>query len=104
MVRIFSIYDNQKPIERVVNENEFSSILFINVHYYRPGESHTIHTHEDREEIFICFQGRGTAITDEGEIKISRGDVLIFKPGESHGFESDEVDPLAYICIAIKEK
>ena len=91
-----------------MNENEFSSILFINVsltfHYYRPGESRVIHSHEDREEIFICFQGRGTAITDEGEIKISRGDVLIFRPGESHGFESDEVDPLAYICIAIKEK
>jgi len=103
-VRIFSIYDNQKPVERVVNENEFSSILFVNVHYCRPGESRTIHNHEDREEIFICFQGRGTVITDEGEIKISRGDVLIFKPGESHGFESDEVDPLAYICIAIKEK
>ena len=103
-MRIFSIYDNQKPVECVVNENEFSSILFVNVHYCRPGESRTIHSHEDREEIFICFQGRGTVITDEGEIKISRGDVLIFKPGESHGFESDEVDPLAYICIAIKEK
>ncbi|HDM88724.1 MAG TPA: hypothetical protein ENG65_01875 [Candidatus Bathyarchaeota archaeon] len=59
-MRIFSIYDNQKSIERVVNENKFSSILFINVHYYRPGENYS--------------------------------------------FESDEVDPLAYICIAIKEK
>ncbi|KYH42441.1 MAG: cupin [Candidatus Bathyarchaeota archaeon B63] len=101
-MKIFSVYDNRKPLERLIRGGEFSGILFVNVHYYLPGESHSIHSHGDREEIFICFQGRGRAITDEGEIDITRGDVLVFKPGESHGFESDEVDPIAYICIGIK--
>jgi len=101
-MNIFSVYDSRKPLEQVVHEGEFSGIIFVNVHYYMPGESHSVHSHGDREEIIICFQGRGTAITDEGEIDISRGDVLVFKPGESHGFESDGIDPLAYICIGIK--
>lgn len=101
-MKIFSLYDNRKPLEQVIRSGEFSGILFANVHYYLPGESHSIHSHDDREEMFVCFQGRGRAITDEGEIDITRGDVLVFKPRESHGFESDEVDPLAYICIGIK--
>ena len=101
-MKIFSLYDGRKPLEQVIRKGEFSGIIFANVHYYMPGESHSVHSHDDHEEIFICFQGRGTAITDEGEINISRGDVLVFKPNESHGFESDEVDPLAYICIGIK--
>jgi len=101
-MKIFSIYDSRKPLEQVIRKGEFSGILFANVHYYMPGESHSVHSHEDHEEIFICFQGRGTAITDEGEIDISRGDILVFKPGESHGFEADSVDPLAYICIGVK--
>ena len=101
-MKLFSLYDCRKPLEQVVRKGEFSGILFVNVHYYMPGEDHSIHSHDDREEIFICFQGRGTVITDEGEIDISRGDVLVFKPGESHGFESDKIDPLAYICIGIR--
>jgi len=101
-VKLFSIYDCRKPLEQVVSKGEFSGIIFVNIHYYMPGESHSIHSHSDHEEIFICFQGKGTAITDEGEIDISRGDVLIFKPGESHGFESDKIDPMAYICIGIR--
>jgi len=101
-MKIFSVYDSQKPLEQIISKGEFSGILFVNVHYYMPNESHTVHSHEDREEAFICFQGRGIAITDEGEIDISRGDILVFKPGESHGFEADSVDPLAYICIGVK--
>jgi len=101
-MKIFSIYDSRKPLEQVIRKGEFLSILFANVHYYMPGEGYSVHSHDDREEIFICFQGRGSAITDEGEISISRGDVLAFKPREIHGFESDRVDPLAYICIGVK--
>jgi len=71
-VKLFSIYDCRKPLEQVVSKGEFSGIIFVNIHYYMPGESHSIHSHSDHEEIFICFQGKGTAITDEGEIDISR--------------------------------
>lgn len=102
VLKVFSIYDNGQCLEHVIVQGEFSGILFANVHYYRPGEDHGIHSHSDHEEVFICFQGKGKVITDKGSVSVSRGDVLVFKTGESHGFESDEVDPLAYLCIGVK--
>jgi len=101
-MKVFSIYDNNKFLEQVIARGEFSGIMFANVHYYRPGEDHGVHSHIDHEEIFICFQGKGTAVTDKGEIEVARGDVLVFKPGETHGFIADEVDPLAYLCIGVR--
>jgi uncharacterized cupin superfamily protein len=52
--------------------------------------------------LYVCFQGKGTALTDKGDIRVSRGDVIVFESGEGHGFESDDVDPLAYLCVGIR--
>ena len=102
LMKIFSLYDHKKPFEHVIERNEFSGIVVANVHFYKPGETHNVHSHTDHEEVFVCFQGRGRVITDDREIKIARGDVLVFRLLESHGFRSDEVDPLAYLCIGIR--
>jgi len=101
-MRTFSLYNRKEPLEQIVKKDEFSGIIFANIHYYRPGETHKVHSHDDHEEIFICFQGKGTVITNGEKKEIARGDVLILKLGESHGFKSDEVDALAYLCIGIK--
>jgi mannose-6-phosphate isomerase-like protein (cupin superfamily) len=101
-MKIFSVYDNINHKEQVIKEGEFSTVLFANVNYHKPMEDSGIHSHSDHEEIFICFQGKGRVIIDQGETSISRGDVLIFEPGESYGFESDEVDPLAYLSISVR--
>jgi len=101
-MKIFSLYNRKELLEQVIKRGEFSGILFANIHYYRLGETHEVHSHSDREEIFVCFQGRGTVITDEEDREISKGDVLIFKPGQSHGFKSNDIDALAYLCIGVK--
>lgn len=101
-MKAFSLYDRKEHLELVIKKGEFSGILFANIHYYRSGETHEVHSHDDHEEIFVCFQGRGKAITNGDEKGFVRGDVLVFRPGESHGFKSDEVDALAYLCIGIK--
>jgi len=89
-------------LEQVIKRGEFSGIIFANIHYYRHAEVHEVHSHNDHEEIFVCFQGRGKIVTDKEEKEISRGDVLVFKPGESHGFKSGDVDALACLCIGVK--
>jgi len=101
-MKIFSLYNRKKPLEQVINKGEFSGIIFANVHYYGCGETHVVHKHDDHEEIFVCFQGRGRLIMGNEEREVSRGDVFVLKPGESHGFRSNDVDPLAYLCIGIK--
>lgn len=84
-----------------VKEN-IGGILFINVHYYRPNEFHKVHHHTDREEIFVCFKGKGKIIGNGVEEDFQEGEIAIFKPVEKHGFKADDKDPLAYICIGVK--
>jgi mannose-6-phosphate isomerase-like protein (cupin superfamily) len=101
-LKVFSIYDNEKPLEQIVTDEDFLGMLYANVRYFKPNEDEGVHSHDDHIEFYIIFQGRGTALTDKGDIKISRGDVLVFESAEGHGFESDEVDPLAYLCIGVR--
>jgi len=91
----------KEDLLQILKRGEYKGILFINVHKYRPGETHEIHKHSDREEIFIVFDGEGMVLTDEGTAKISKGDVLVFARNESHGFVSSVENPLKYICIGV---
>lgn len=100
-VKKIRFYDVDKALVRVVRPKDFQRILFVNVHFYRPGEFHEVHSHEDREEIFVCFQGRGELVMGDKVQPVERGDILLFKANDLHGFKADEVDPLAYVCIGI---
>ncbi|MEM2915352.1 MAG: cupin domain-containing protein [Candidatus Bathyarchaeia archaeon] len=104
MLKVFSVYDNNKPLEELVKEEEFFGILYANTRYFKPGEDEGVHSHENHLEVYIFFQGKGTAITENGDINVTRGDVLVFESGEGHGFESDNIDTLAYLCIGIRIK
>jgi len=101
-LKVFSIYDNKNPLEQVITDEEHEGVLYANVKYLKPGEDESVHSNDDHIELYICFQGKGTAVTDKGEIQVIRGDVLVFESGEGHGFESDAVDPLAYMCVGVR--
>lgn len=85
-------------LSQLVKPGEFEAVLYINHHRYGPGEEHDVHQHSDREEIFICLKGRGS-LTGTHQRDISQGDVVVLRPGERHGFTSDDRDPLEYLCI-----
>ena len=101
-MKVFSIYDNKNPLEQVITDEEYQDVLYANVKYLKPKEDEGVHSHDDHIELYVCFQGKGTVITDEGDIQVARGDVVVFESGEGHGFESDGVDPLAYLCIGVR--
>ena len=101
-MKVFSIYDNKNPLEQVITDEEYQDVLYANVKYLKPKEDEGVHSHDDHIELYVCFQGKGTVLTDKGDIQVTRGDVLVFESGEGHGFESDEVDPLAYLCVGVR--
>jgi len=101
-LKVFSIYDNEHPLEQVIKDEDYLGILYANVKYLKPKEDEGVHSHDDHIELYVCFQGKGTVLTDKGDIRVSRGDVIVFESGEGHGFESDDVDPLAYLCVGIR--
>jgi hypothetical protein len=46
-----------------------------------------------------CAWGGKGILTGRERSRISGGVVILVLPGEPHGFESDEEDPLEYVCI-----
>lgn len=103
-MKMFSLYNRKEPLERLIKkaEGESSGIVFANVHCYSPRETHEVNEHANHEEIFVSFQGSGRLITGNEEREVFGGGMLVFKPEESHGFKSNEIDPFAYLCIGIK--
>ena len=85
-------------MKRLVGPGEFKTIMYVNYHRYAPGETHEIHSHDDREEVFICIAGRGRLVGDF-QRDIRKGDVIVVSPQEAHGFISDAEDPLEYLCV-----
>ncbi len=90
-----------EDLVQILKKGRYNHISFINIHRYRPGEKHEVHSHTDREEIFIIYEGKGKVVTDQGIIDVAKGDILVFGTNEKHGFIADSEDPLAYICIGV---
>jgi mannose-6-phosphate isomerase-like protein (cupin superfamily) len=89
------------PLTLIVKHGELDGISYVNYHRYEPGERHEEHVHDDREEIFVCLGGKGV-LTGRERSRISGGVVIVVLPGEPHGFESEEEDPLEYVCIGCR--
>jgi len=60
--------------------------------------------HEDFFELTIVNSGKGTLITDDTEVKVSRGDIHLAGPWEHHGIVSDHAEPLKYDFFAFRTK
>jgi len=65
-----------------LKEKLVEGVMFVNVHCYRPGEAHEVHSH-DHSEIFIVYRGHGTMICDERKTPVKAGDVILVAPGKT---------------------
>ncbi len=88
-------------LEQILSPGEMETFQYVNYHRYAPGEIHEDHSHDDRDELFICTGGSGL-VTGDRERRIGEGEVIIVPSGEVHGFVSDQHRPLEYIYIACK--
>lgn len=59
-----------------------SASVFLEV--WEPGGSQPLNSHEDSAEIFIVLRGEAVAHSDESEVPLVAGDVLILQPGSEH--------------------
>ena len=59
---------------------------FLDMTIVPPGGDIGLHTHtEDNEEIYIIISGTGEMVSDGEMIEVGPGDVVMNKPGGSHG-------------------
>jgi len=67
-----------------------------------PGSSIGYHAHDGDMEMYLILDGAGKA-NDNGTIdRVSAGDMMITKDGESHSLENDTLEPLTFLAVIIK--
>ncbi len=68
--------------------------------YVAPRQRTRVSYHRIAEEFYYVISGRGVAILDGREYRISAGDLLRLPPGTTHAFATD-ADPLELLDIQV---
>jgi quercetin dioxygenase-like cupin family protein len=61
-----------------------SERLTIGVHYYRPGQSHTLHDHPTWEQVYYVISGTAKLVVGTEERIVGPGGVSFAPPGTPH--------------------
>jgi len=74
-------------------KNDFQSNLsFIDYVEVPPGASIGFHRHGNNEEIYFIIEGQGIMTTNDDKYSVSSGDLILNRPGWSHGFENTTLE------------
>jgi mannose-6-phosphate isomerase-like protein (cupin superfamily) len=85
---------------RLYDSSDFDTAL--KFFYYTeipPQASIGYHTHGQDEEIYVIIEGRGRMSVNGEMREVGRGDVLLNKPGWSHGLENHTDAPLRILVF-----
>ena len=89
----------QIPISREDGAPTFAFRVFT----IEPG-GHTPHHSHPFEHMNYVIEGRGTAIVEDKEIELEKGDFVLVLPGETHQYRNTSAGkPLVIICAVPKE-
>jgi uncharacterized cupin superfamily protein len=88
-------------VKRSVSNALDAEHLALNYYELEPGESFGFgyHRHADQEELFYVLEGTATFDTEDGEVRVSAGEVVRFEPGEWQ-LGSNETDDLV-VALAL---
>jgi quercetin dioxygenase-like cupin family protein len=68
-----------------------------------PGASIGFHDHpNEREEVYTILQGTGLFTLNSDQQRVKTGDVIVTKPGCSHGLENDASEPLGVFVFWVE--
>jgi mannose-6-phosphate isomerase-like protein (cupin superfamily) len=77
-----------------------SACNFIDLCIVPAGSSIGVHTHSpDDEEIYVVIEGRGRMTVDDRSFHIGAGDVIVNRPGGTHGLINDGPAPLRMVVV-----
>ncbi|MEM2118772.1 MAG: cupin domain-containing protein [Candidatus Bathyarchaeia archaeon] len=62
-----------------------------------------LHSHAWEHEVFV-LEGNGVVVTEEGNKRIGKGDVVFVAPNEKHQFKNNSGKPLKFLCIVPHKK
>jgi mannose-6-phosphate isomerase-like protein (cupin superfamily) len=86
---------------RVVARNR-GSIRFIDLSVLGPGADIGCHTHaRDNEELYVIVSGKGLMSLDGEEFEVGPGDVVVNRPGGTHGLKNTGDEELRMVVIEV---
>ena len=87
---------------RVLTDEDFASNCdFVDYAVLPEGTSIGIHTHGNDEEIYFILSGKGLMTVNEKEFEVREGNVILNKPGWSHGLYNPNKDSLTILVVQI---
>jgi mannose-6-phosphate isomerase-like protein (cupin superfamily) len=79
------------------------SIRFIDLSVLGPGADIGSHTHAtDNEELYVVISGKGWMALDGQEFEVGPGDVIVNRPGGTHGLRNTGEDDLRIVVIEVE--
>jgi len=90
---------------RVFDQQDFETALrFVIYNELEPGSSIGIHQHGQDEEVYVILDGDGLMTVNDETRAVKTGDVIVNKPGWSHGLENTSDQPLAILVFEVTKK
>jgi mannose-6-phosphate isomerase-like protein (cupin superfamily) len=85
-----------------VLERARGPLRFIDLSVLAPGADIGRHTHtDDNEELYVVVEGRGLMSLDGAEFEVQPGDVILNRPGGSHGLRNLGDTELRIVVIEV---
>lgn len=76
---------------------------FLDLSIVPPGADIGLHTHTmDNEELYVVIAGRGRMTVDGVQFVVGPGDVVVNRPGGTHGLVNDGDEELRLVVVELK--
>lgn len=87
---------------RIFSEEDFDTpVKFFNYTEIPSGVSIGVHPHTNDEEIYVVLSGTAVMTVNDEQRQVGPGDVIVNKPGWSHGLENPFSETVKLLVIGI---
>ncbi len=63
--------------------------MFSDIYCFEPGQSQTLHSHDENDKIYYVVEGSGSFTVGSESQQLSAGWAVLCPPGEEHGVVND---------------
>ena len=80
-----------------------TNLQFVLLCHLEPGSSIGYHQHGENEEVYAILEGSGLMRVNDETRQVTAGDVVLNKPGWSHGLENNADVPLRLLVFEVNK-
>jgi quercetin dioxygenase-like cupin family protein len=86
---------------RVIADPSGGGAAWVDLVVVPPGCSIGEHTHGADQETYVIVDGSATMVVDGHDILVGAGDVIVNRPGGTHGLRNTGADPLRLVVLDV---